>query len=162
MVEWKRTIEDYDVTEGCEPGDDLGYAIHVIRKGGGDLLSWTSGQRALLAARHANTTPGGKRRAKGTLFYFDKDAQHFLASAAGVSLRQMRYALQLLRTDGAEPLVEAVGRGLISIADALHVVDVIKPTGWKPVVEIVELGEHRTAREAIRWALDGALDGAPD
>jgi hypothetical protein len=53
----------------------------------------------------------------------------------------------------ARPKIEAVGRGLLTVTDALHVVEMVEPDGWASVVEMVELGEWRTARAAIRYAL---------
>jgi hypothetical protein len=149
-------VQDGDVTNFVEPACGtvaLTKAIADHENGGSAVIAWTPSQRALLAARAACTTHGGnRRRAEGLRYYMDKNGHVVLAATVGVSVRQLRAAIRLLRTDNAEPLIEAVGSGLISVHDALFAVGTITPETYGAAVEQVRAGEYRTMR-----ALDADL-----
>ena len=149
--------EHYDVTDIVEPACgllDLNDAIGDVRKGGDDLLHWTPSQRALLGARAVRSKHGGNRRGKrrddgGRYMYVDREAHRMIANAVGVSVRQLRAALRLLRTEKTQPLIYAVGAGIISVHDALFAVDEITPETYGAAVIVVRAGEYRTMRALV-------------
>jgi hypothetical protein len=149
----ERIGDDGDVTTIVQPACGvvaLTKAIADHEKGGGAIIAWTASQRALLGARACRSTHGGNRRpAEGLRFYMDKEGHAVIAATVGVSVRQLRAAIRLLRTENAEPLIEAVGSGLISVHDALFAVSTVTPETYGKAVERVRSGDYRTIRALV-------------